>query len=231
VRPDVDGASREDAVRPGLPRAVDAVVSAAGLVATAPLIAVCAAAVLSSAGRPAFFRQVRVGRGGRPFTLIKLRTMRPSQGGPQVTASGDSRITRLGRFLRRSKLDELPELWNVLRGDMALVGPRPEVPGFVDAGRAEWKVVLSVRPGLTDPVTLRLRNEEAVMAASGGDQDTFYRNQLQPLKLRGYVEYLHRRSWWSDLRVLGSTLLVVLGLSRAPLRGEMERLSEGRPRA
>ncbi len=219
------------AVRPGLPRAVDVVAAAAGLVVTAPLIAVCAAAVAASSGRPAFFRQVRVGRGGRPFTLIKLRTMRASQSGPQVTTSGDPRVTRLGRLLRRTKIDELPELWNVLRGDMALVGPRPEVPEYVDAGLPEWEIALRVRPGLTDPVTLRLRNEEAVMAASAGDREVFYRERLQPLKLQGYVDYLGRRTWRSDLGVLGSTVLAVLGLSRTPPGADLEGLSEGRRRA
>src|SRR6185369_7155865 len=107
---------------------VEAALALVWLVAVAPVIGVCALAVLVSSGSPAFFRQTRVGRWGRPFRLVKLRSMRPTDRGLRVTARGDDRVTPVGRFLRRTKLDELPELWNVLRGDMSFVGPRPEVP-------------------------------------------------------------------------------------------------------
>lgn len=218
-------------IRPGLPRGVEVILSAAGLVAAAPLIAVCGAAVAATSGRPVFFRQTRIGRNGTPFTMIKLRTMRSSTDGPRVTASGDSRVTRVGRFLRRTKLDELPELWNVVRGEMALVGPRPEVPDFVDPERPEWRLVLQVRPGLTDPVTLRLRNEESVMASVSGDSERFYRETLQPLKLKGYGEYLGRRTWRSDLLVLGGTLLAILGFARSGRPTDLDRLSQEGPSA
>ncbi len=122
-------------------------------------------------------------------------------------------------MLRRSKLDELPELWNVLKGEMSLVGPRPEVPELVDPADPLWKEVLGVRPGLTDPVTVRLRDEEALMAGIEGDRDAFYRETLQPLKLRGYCEYLRRRTWHSDVGVLWETLLAVLWPSRARSEG------------
>jgi lipopolysaccharide/colanic/teichoic acid biosynthesis glycosyltransferase len=136
--------------------------------------------------------------------------MRRARSGSLVTVQGDMRVTPVGRFLRRSKLDELPELWNVLRGDMAFVGPRPEVPQLVDLGNPLWKEALSVRPGLTDPVTVRLRDEESLMAAVVGDPERYYRETLQPEKLRGYVEYQRNRSWRSDLRVLGQTLIAIL---------------------
>lgn len=200
----------------GIPRAVDAVAAALGLLVSLPLIAMCAVAVgLSSAGPP-LYRQRRVGRGGTPFWLYKLRTMRPSRGGPLVTARGDPRVTGVGRFLRRSKLDELPQLWNVLRGDMALVGPRPEVPDYVDLADPLWRRVLEARPGLTDPVTLRLRDEEEVLSTAPGDPETFYREQLQPRKLRAYARYLDRRNLRTDLRTLADTLIAIVAPGRGP---------------
>lgn len=156
-----------------------------------------------------------MGRGGRPFELIKLRSMRVENKGAEVTAQGDARITRVGRLLRKTKLDELPELWNVARGELSLVGPRPEVPKYVDLGDPLWQEVLEARPGITDPVTLRLRNEEALLGRQK-DPEGFYTAVLQPYKLRGYVAYLERRSAWSDLRVLWHTLLTVLTPSRTP---------------
>ncbi len=178
--------------------------------AAGPVIGLCALAVLVSSGSPAFFRQTRVGRGGRPFRLVKLRSMRPTDRGPRVTARGDERVTPVGRFLRRTKLDELPELWNVLRGDMSFVGPRPEVPEYVDVHDPEWAGILQVRPGLTDPTTLSLRDEEALMEAAQGDRETYYRETLQPLKLAGYRSYLERRTWRSDVVVIWDTIGALL---------------------
>ncbi|MEM9074585.1 MAG: sugar transferase, partial [Myxococcota bacterium] len=152
---------------------------------------------------------------GRPFTMLKLRTMRTDNAGASITADGDSRITPIGRILRKTKLDELPELWNVARGDMSLVGPRPEVPQLVDLESPLWREVLLHRPGITDPVTLRLRNEEELLA-SASNPETFYREVLQPYKLRGYAEYGRLRSTVSDVRVLVDTALAVLRPSRVP---------------
>ena len=188
---------------------MEAVLAFGGLAAATPVIAVCALAVLATSGRPAFFRQRRVGRGGRPFELVKLRSMRPSAGGPRVTARGDDRVTPVGRFLRRTKLDELPELWNVLRGEMAFVGPRPEVPELVDLDDSRWAEILQVRPGLTDPVTLSLRDEEGLMARQE-DPERYYRETLQPLKLAGYRNYLKRRTWRSDFGVIWDTIGALL---------------------
>jgi len=117
--------------RNGLPRWAEATFAIAGLLVAAPVIALTGLGIAVFSGWPVFFRQQRVGQHGETFNLYKLRTMTPSAGGPQITSNGDSRITRLGRFLRHTKLDELPTLWNVVRGDMSLVGPRPEVPRFV----------------------------------------------------------------------------------------------------
>jgi lipopolysaccharide/colanic/teichoic acid biosynthesis glycosyltransferase len=193
------------------------------LIVTSPLLGLGAIAVLVSSPGPAWFRQERVGRGGRPFTLYKLRSMRLASGGPAVTRHGDARVTTVGRWLRRSKLDELPQLWNVVRGDMSLVGPRPEVPRFVDLADPMWARVLETRPGITDPLTLKLRDEEQLMPEGETDPERFYVETLQPLKLRGYVEYLERRSWWSDIEVLFATLASVVRPSPPPDREEILR--------
>jgi lipopolysaccharide/colanic/teichoic acid biosynthesis glycosyltransferase len=193
----------------GLPRVIEVPLAAGGLLVLAPVVAAAAAAIVATSGFPIFFRQDRVGREGRPFRLVKLRTMRPSSGGPDVTSRGDSRVTRVGSFLRRTKLDELPELWNVVRGDMSLVGPRPEVARYVQMDDPRWQEVLRVRPGLTDPVTLSLKDEEVLLAAVEGDREAYYREKLQPLKLAGYCEYLRRRTWKADIVVIWDTLRAI----------------------
>lgn len=204
------------AAQRGIPRPIEAALAAAGLLVSIPVLAVAALLVRVTSPGPALFRQERVGLGGRAFTLYKLRTMRGPGGGPQVTARGDSRITPIGRLLRRSKLDELPQLWNVVRGDMALVGPRPEVPRYVDRNDPNWQRILQARPGITDPVTLELRDEEALLAAVGGDTERFYREQLQPEKLRRYVAYLQGRSAGTDVKILFRTILAILIPGREP---------------
>jgi lipopolysaccharide/colanic/teichoic acid biosynthesis glycosyltransferase len=199
----------------GLPRGAEAALALLGLAVTSPLLLVAAGLVAATSPGPVLFRQQRVGRGGRPFTLLKLRTMRMAPEGSQLTLAGDARVTLVGRWLRRCKLDELPQLWNVVRGDMSLVGPRPEVPRYVDPGDPLWREVLSARPGLTDPVSLRLHDEEGLLA--GVDHpERFYRERLLPWKLRGYLDYRARRSWITDLGVLGATALAVLRRPAAP---------------
>jgi lipopolysaccharide/colanic/teichoic acid biosynthesis glycosyltransferase len=152
--------------------------------------------------------------------------MRLGNGGPEVTASSDKRITPVGRLLRRTKLDELPEFWNVIKGDMSLVGPRPEVPRYVDTQNPMWERVLETRPGITDPMTIRLRNEEELLAQVQGDKEWFYLNILLPFKLRGYLEYLSRRNWRSDVKVLANTALRVLvpSLERPPTFNDISGL-------
>ena len=137
------------------------------------------------------------------------------------------KVARVGRLLRKSKLDELPELWNVARGDISLVGPRPEVPRYVDLENPLWRRVLEARPGITDPVTLRLRNEEELLAGCKGDPEQFYLNTLQPYKLQGYVAYLRQRSWRTDVRVLLETLLAVIFPGKVPPPEMDEIVSEG----
>jgi lipopolysaccharide/colanic/teichoic acid biosynthesis glycosyltransferase len=194
----------------GIPRPIEGAIALAGLAALSPLLLLTAACVILGSGRPALFRQTRVGRLGRPFTMYKFRTMRSDPSGPAVTAGDDSRITRIGALLRRTKLDELPELWNVVRGDMSLVGPRPEAPRYVHAGEKRWERVLSVRPGITDPTTLNLIDEESLLASVEGDREQYYREHLVPKKLDGYIAYLERRSWRSDLDILVRTVRSVV---------------------
>ena len=195
---------------PGLPRSFDVIFSVIGLVLTSPLLLAGAATVALTSRGGAFFRQRRVGHRGEIFTLYKLRTMRRSDSGPQVTSVDDTRITGVGKFLRKSKVDELPTLWNVLRGDMSLVGPRPEVPKYVNLEDPMWQAILSARPGITDPVTLRLRSEEELLAKVKGEPEQYYVNELQPLKLKGYLAYLRDRSWSTDLKVLCQTVAAVI---------------------
>lgn len=198
----------------GLPRLVEAFLAAAALIVVFPCIAFAALMIVTTSGWPALFRQKRVGRHGRAFTLFKLRTMALHNTGPKITADGDIRVTRLGKLLRKTKIDELPELWNVLRGDMSLVGARPEVPQYVDLQNSEWCQVLRSRPGITDPVTMCLRNEESLLATVN-DPEEFYLKVLQPYKLKGYVQYLNKRTWWKDVNVLLKTSVAVALPSKA----------------
>jgi lipopolysaccharide/colanic/teichoic acid biosynthesis glycosyltransferase len=198
----------------GLPRSVDLVIALALLAAAAPLLGVVAIAVGTTSPGGVLFRHRRMGRGGRPFEMLKFRTMQIDREGPEVTAPDDVRITPVGRWLRKSKLDELPELWNVVRGEMALVGPRPEALRYVAVANQLWQPILQVRPGVTDPVSVRLRHEEALLAAAGGNHERFYREYLLPYKLRAGADYLARRTWQSDLRILWQTVLAVIAPSR-----------------
>jgi len=199
----------------GIPRPLEVALAAIVLLVTSPFILLASLAVALTSPGPIMFRQERVGRGGSLFTLYKLRTMHVSRTGPGVTSGDDGRITRVGKVLRHTKIDELPELWNVIRGDMSLCGPRPEVPGYVDLDSPEWQFLLQVRPGITDPVTMRLRNEETLLQTVEGDRERFYLEVLQPLKLSGYAEYLRHRTWRHDFRVLWQSGLAVVFPNKA----------------
>jgi len=193
----------------GIPRPFEVALALFGLVVTAPFLAVFALLIRLDSRGKVLFRQQRVGVNGETFTLFKLRTMKESRGGALITAASDNRVTPVGRFLRKSKIDELPELWNVLRGDMSFVGPRPEVPPFVDLTDPLWKEILTHKPGITDPVTLRLRNEEQLLARVV-DKERYYREVIQPYKLRGYVNFIRYKSWKTDIRIIGRTLKAVV---------------------
>lgn len=198
----------------GIPNWMERMLAAAGLVALSPLLLVLAAAVRVETGAPVLFRHRRVGRGGRTFELLKFRSMQVNHGGPSITRKGEARITRVGRFLRRWKLDELPQLANVVRGEMSLVGPRPEVPEYVDLDDPLWRRVLAVRPGITDPASVEFRDEEELLAGVE-DLDGYYRKVLLPRKLELAAGYLEQRTFGSDLRML----LRTAAASWSPRRG------------
>lgn len=186
-------------------RFLDVLLSGVGLLVAAPLMGALAVWIRLDSPGGAVFRQVRIGRGGEPFRLYKLRTMRPSEGSGLTQGHGDPRITRVGRWLRRTKLDELPQLWNVFRGDMSLVGPRPEVPQFVAHYTEEQRAVLRARPGLTDPASLEAFDEGAVLAGVE-HPDTYYVEVLMPAKVAAQINYLETRTLRSDFGLILRTL-------------------------
>jgi lipopolysaccharide/colanic/teichoic acid biosynthesis glycosyltransferase len=192
-----------------------------------PVALLCALLVRLIDGPPAVFRQTRIGLGGRPFEILKLRTMRPGEG-PPVTSASDPRITPLGRRLRAAKLDEVPQLWNVLRGEMSLVGPRPEVPRYAATQPRGFRAIAGLRPGLTDWASLIFHDEEFVLARHGG-QPEFYQRRLLPRKLALARLYHRRQSCGADLGVLAGTGCLVLGLDGGVLLGRrfVARAREG----
>jgi lipopolysaccharide/colanic/teichoic acid biosynthesis glycosyltransferase len=204
--------------RPGFPawkRGLDLVLGTAGVLVAAPVILAVAIAMRAGAGAdrgPVFYRAIRVGEGGRPFRIVKLRTMRAGSAGPAITASGDDRITPLGRRLRRTKLDELPQLWNVLRGDMSIVGPRPEDAKFVDWSDPLHRLVFTARPGITGLAQVAYRDEEAIVPA--GDSEAAYREGILPAKLELDADYLRHRTLRADLRIIARTVFAVVDPGR-----------------
>ena len=195
-------------------RVFDICFSVLALLVVSPLLAALAVWVKLDSPGPVFFRQVRVGRFGREFSILKLRTMRidaAAQELLQITVGADPRITRAGRFLRKYKLDELPQFLNVLAGDMSVVGPRPEVPKYVALYPPDIRdVVLSLRPGVTDPASLAYRDEATLLAASEQPERT-YMEVILPVKLRHAVAYQRRRSLRLDLVIVWQTVLAVFG--------------------
>jgi lipopolysaccharide/colanic/teichoic acid biosynthesis glycosyltransferase len=192
-------------------RLFDLVVASIGLLLFAPLMFLIAVAVRLDSAGPAIFQQVRVGRSGRRFYLLKFRSMISDapQGGPLLTVAGDPRVTRVGARLRSSKLDELPQLLNVLMGDMSLVGPRPEVPRYVAMYPPEIReLVLSVKPGITDEASIAFRDESLLLAAAC-DPGAFYVAEVLPRKLEYYARYARERTFWGDIGILWRTVLIV----------------------
>ena len=189
-------------------RLFDVLASLAGLMLLLPLLLAIAVTVGLDSPGGIFFRQIRVGRCGRTFSMFKFRSMRavPDHNGPLITRQGDPRITRVGAFLRRTKLDELPQLINVVRGDMSLVGPRPEVPKYIEMYPPELRhIVLSVRPGMTDEASIEFRNEEALLACAS-DPEAKYVREVLPRKIDIYVRYVKNRNFLGDLSILLRTL-------------------------
>lgn len=187
-------------------RLFDLTVATAGLILLAPLLLAAMLWIRVDSPGPALFRQERVGRHGRSFRIHKLRTMRVDAAGTAITAHADARVTRPGRWLRHYRIDELPQLIDVIKGDMSLVGPRPELPRFVALYPPELRAeILAVRPGLTDPASLEFADESELLAGSA-DPERSYVEVILPRKLHRQAEYLRRANLRSDLAVLGRTL-------------------------
>lgn len=192
-----------------LKRCVDIALSFLGLVLLSPILAAIALAVWLDSGSPVLFRQERVGLGFRRFQILKFRTMRVENAGPSVTVAGDSRITRVGNFLRHTKLDELPQLWNVLRADLSLVGPRPEVPKYVELFTERYRTVLMVRPGITDLASIRFRNEEQILSRSA-EPLREYAERVLPAKLALAEEYVRTHTFVGDISILFRTITAIV---------------------
>ncbi len=191
-------------------RILDVIVSAAGLVVLSPVLLVVILAIKIEDGGPVFYRGARTGLWGQPFRIFKFRSMvvDAERLGASSTAQGDPRITRVGALVRAKKLDELPQLINVLVGDMSLVGPRPEVKKFTDLYTEEEKVILSVRPGITDWASIWNCDEEAVLAGAE-DPDRAYFELIRPKKLLLQLKYVRERTLLTDLKILWLTLLAI----------------------
>lgn len=190
-----------------LKRVFDVLLSAFGLVILSPLLLICAVWVLVDSKGPVFYKQDRVGRKGLIFKLIKFRSMKTGsdRSGLLTIGGRDARITRSGYYLRKYKLDELPQLLNVIRGDMSLVGPRPEVPKYVALYTPEQRLVLEVRPGITDWASLKYFDENEILGKTE-DPEQVYINEIMPIKLSINIEYLHSRSLLTDFKIILLTL-------------------------
>ena len=190
-------------------RAFDIVCSLLGLIVLSPLLLVVSLLVAVTSPGGVFFRQERIGKGGKPFRIFKFRSMRKDNAGLKITTGNDSRITSVGRFLRKSKIDELPQLINVLLGDMSFVGPRPEVADYVDLYTPYQRQVLLVRPGITGLASIRFRNENDLLTASA-DPNRTYIQEIMPRKIDLDLEYIPHASVLYDIKLIFQTFAVVI---------------------
>lgn len=192
-------------------RAFDLFFSVTGLLVLSPLLLLLAIAVKLTSQGPALYRQQRIGKSGRPFDIVKFRSMvvNAEKLGLGVTRDGDPRITAVGRILRKCKLDELPQLWNVLVGDMSFVGPRPEIPRYVAHYTDAQKAVLALKPGITDLATLEFRNEEELLRTAA-DTEKFYVEYCVPRKIKLNLAYADTANVWEDVKIILRTLLLLL---------------------
>jgi lipopolysaccharide/colanic/teichoic acid biosynthesis glycosyltransferase len=208
----------------GIRRAGDVALSVAGLALLSPLLLAVAVCVRCSSPGPVLFSQERVGKDGRRFRILKFRSMKLGSQGPSVTSVDDGRVTGVGRRLRAWKVDELPQLFNVLRGDMSFIGPRPEVPGYVERYTDAEREVLSVRPGMTGVCQLAYRHEERLLQGCA-DPEEVYLTHIMPAKLALDLHYIRHRTLWSDLGILFRTIraLVVREAEGGPDRRPFEQ--------
>lgn len=184
----------------------DRIMSLVGLIVLSPVLLVVAILIrVKMPGGPVLFKQKRVGKEGKLFTMVKFRSMSVAHGGSSVSVAGESRITPLGAKLRKYKLDELPELWNVFIGDMSFVGPRPDVPGYADKLEGEDRVILKLRPGITGPASLKYRDEETLLATVE-DPIRYNDEVIFPDKVRINKEYYYNWSFWQDIRYIVRTV-------------------------
>ena len=212
-------------------RLIDVSSSFVALVVLCPLFAVVGIIIKCTSRGPVLYWQDRVGHGGRIFKIAKFRSMvvGADKKGLGITISGDARVTRFGAFLRKSKIDEFPQLWNVLKGEMSLVGPRPELPQYVSAYTPEQRLVLQARPGITDPASIRYRHEEAILATSQ-NPDEFYRGVILPDKLAINLQYIRDISVYSDIKCVIQTMTSLFKqptiLSSEQLSGDSTRSAD-----
>jgi lipopolysaccharide/colanic/teichoic acid biosynthesis glycosyltransferase len=188
-------------------RALDILAATIGLILLSPVLVIAACCIKLASRGPVLYRQVRIGKRARPFQILKFRSMtiQASNSDLKITVAGDSRVTPVGKFLRHHKIDELPQLWNVIRGDMSLVGPRPEVPVYIEEYTQEQRIVLSARPGITDPASLAYRHEEEILAGQA-DPEQFYRTKILPDKLARNRAYLEKITLQNDIRIILKTI-------------------------
>jgi len=193
-------------------RLFDFVAATAGMLLLSPLLLLAAFLIKIDSPGPVFFKQERVGRGFRPFLIYKFRTMvdDASQRGSLITVGADPRITRVGHFLRRTKIDELPQLINVLKGEMSLVGPRPEVPRYVEMFRKDYEEILRVRPGITDTASLKYQDEAEILSRAGNAEEEYVQHIL-PEKVRLAKDYVRRSSIMYDLGLILRTAPKLFG--------------------
>jgi lipopolysaccharide/colanic/teichoic acid biosynthesis glycosyltransferase len=204
-----------------LKRSCDVVLAAIGLVLLSPVFLLLAVLIKLESPGPVFFRQTRVGKGFRTFTLFKFRTMRVAESsGYELTCGNDERITRFGALLRRTKFDETPQLWNILRGEMSIVGPRPQTPALVESMRDHYAAILCARPGMTDLASIRFRGESEVLG-NVDDPVDYYLHTIMPEKMELQQDYLRRRSLTLDFWIIWCTALVCLGSKRTRRRIEV----------
>ena len=192
-------------------RIFDVVLSIVGLAVISPIFLLVAWAIGRDSSGPVFFRQVRIGKAGKPFRIYKFRTMvsDAEQKGMQITVGQDNRVTRIGKVLRKYKIDELPQLINVILGDMSLVGPRPEVPRYVAKWPADVREeILSARPGITDFASIEFKDENALLAGAQ-DPEKVYVEQILPVKIDYYLKYVRERSLWLDVKLIFRTLQAI----------------------
>jgi len=191
-------------------RVFDIAASFLGLIILSPLLLITAVLIRIRMNKPVLFRHVRIGKNGRPFILYKFRTMTLNHSGSSISLKGESRITSLGAQLRKFKIDELPELWNVIKGDMSLVGPRPDVVEYMSNLEGEELRILELRPGITSPASIKYADEEELVA-SAPDPHRYYNEVIWPDKVKINLEYVKTRSFSGDLLIIFKTLFVKPG--------------------